>query len=463
VQIKLPVGRQSVDNSVISLWFESTYARRITPSVAIGWSFQPRLDRQFKVLYRLVWGRRGMSSRCFRLQFCSKRRREGRNDRGGLLDGLPLIGILVLAGCSLAPFITEQSIDYNSAVETVTNSVLVTNILRARDAAPLYFSDLSQIRGSVQLNLQAQTTFPFGGTDAFHSTQRASAQTGPIAVNSQPGFDFAPLNTKKFAQGILNGIDVRVFSYFIQRGIDSRIFLNLVVSRVERFRKLDDGYSFDGTCTPYEPHCSLPRLIESWTANRRPSPKIGTISTAARIGPPIPTELFVRQKNALGDLVQASAAKLEFQRVANGYQLSKPSVNYVLCVVIAPHREYEAVGIASPGATKEPIKPPVPKTDGTCSNGSSDPYRYVLYLRSVEAMFYYLGNLLVNPGPIQFHIYDHPVEDVRFRTYYRGQTYYVREAGDDQTLTILAILNDLLNLNRDAEEIPSTKTVATTP
>ena len=47
---------------------------------------------------------------------------------------------------------------------------------------------------------------------------------------------------------------------------------------------------------------------------------------------------------------------------------------------------------------------------------------------------------------------------------YRGQTYYVGEASKtDSTMPVLAFLNALMNLNRDANEIPSTKTVATSP
>ena len=106
--------------------------------------------------------------------------------------------MLLLAGCSLAPVIAESTLDYNTTVETVTNGVLVTNILRARDGAPLYFSDLSQIRGAVQLSLQAQTTVPYG--PMFPAGAGASAQAGPLTVSSQPGFDVAPLNTKKFAE-----------------------------------------------------------------------------------------------------------------------------------------------------------------------------------------------------------------------------------------------------------------------
>ncbi|HXL65509.1 MAG TPA: hypothetical protein VN938_10650 [Xanthobacteraceae bacterium] len=399
-------------------------------------------------------------------QFCDRNewRQNTHSGRGICRRGSPVIAMLLLAGCSLAPVIAENTLDYNTAVETVTNGVLVSNILRARDGAPLYFSDLSQIRGAVQLSLQAQTTLPYG--PAFPAAAGASAQGGPLAVSSQPGFDVAPLNTKKFAEGMLEGIDVKVFAYFIQRHIDPKVFLNLVVSRVELYRKSDKNLV--RTCTAeFQKNGTscVAEVIASWTADGAIAPRIGELPEKDDVGPPIPAELFSKQNNVVASLVQSDAANIDVKKSGDSYQLSKSSVKYVLCVAAGPHRGYIAVGLASPGATKDPIKPPVPKSNGNCGGPSPDPYRYVIYIRSVEAVFYYLGILLnTEQPPIPFHIYDHPVDEARFHTDYRGRSYFVREAATgDPTITILAILNDLLNLNRDAEEIPSTKTVATAP
>jgi hypothetical protein len=370
----------------------------------------------------------------------------------------------LLAGCSLGPVIAESTLDYNTTVETVTNGVLVTNILRARDGAPLYFSDLSQIRGAVQLSLQAQTTVPYG--PMFPASAGAAAQAGPLAVSSQPGFDVAPLNTKKFAEGMLEGIDVKVFAYFIQRHVDANVLLNLLVSRVERYRKSNNALA--ATCTAEiqaNGTSCVAELVASWTGTRGFAPKMGELPEKDDVGPPIPAELFVKQNNVVASLVQSDAANIDVKKSGEVYQLSKSSVKYVLCVAAAPHHGYIAVGLASPGATKDPVKAPVPKSNGNCGGPSPDPYRYVIYIRSVEAVFYYLGGLLnTAQPPIAFHIYDHPIDEARFHTDYRGRSYFVREAATGySTMTILAILNDLLNLNRDADEIPSTKTVATTP
>lgn len=398
------------------------------------------------------------------LKILSRRKwtREEHINRSDVLHALPVISAVLLAGCSLAPFISSNSIDYNNTVENVTNNVLVTNILRARDQAPLYFSDLALIRGAMEFNVQAQTTIPYG--ELYKATTRATGQAGPIAINSKPGFDLAPLNTKKFAQGMLRGIDIDIFAYFIQRRVNPKIFLNLVVSRVERYAKSPNGRYNWSTCI-YSNPC-FDELIKSWTNDRTLLPIIGQISSASGVGPVIPADKLLDQKNLLGNLIDADAAKLKLIKSQNNFQLLSTKENYVLCV--RNDGGYEAVGIASPGATKAPTKPPIPTSNGNCSSYSprlARLHHYVIYLRSVESIFYYLGEITKKPyPPLAFRIYDYPVEGARFSTDYRGVSYYVREySDDDQTIAILAILNDLLNLNRDAEEIPSTKTVATTP
>jgi hypothetical protein len=382
------------------------------------------------------------------------------------LTGLSVAGALLLAGCSLGPVITENSADYNETIEQVTNSALVSNVLRARDGAPLYFTDLSQIRGSLQLSVQpAQTIIPYA--HFLGSQTPSTVQAGPLSVSTQPGFDYAPLNTKNFAEGMLTGLDENVFAYFIQRFAHRRdlisLFLNLATSRIEIYRR--PGVSPIYTCVNIE--CA--KLITRWTASPR-SPTIGLLSKDTAVGPAIPAQILVNQRDTLGNLVKVGDDEdldLSPTKSKQAYQLSKTKQKFVLCVTTRSN-SVDAVGIAPFGVTKDPDDTPIPDNNGTCGHGPIDPERYVLYTRSVEAIFFYLGELLNEPEsqqpPIGFYIYNHPVENVRFHMNYRGQTYYVSGVSKtDQTMPVLAILNALMNLNRDADEIPSTKTVATSP
>ena len=62
-----------------------------------------------------------------------------------------LVAMPLLAACSLSETIGQHSVAYNSTVEAATDAVLVMNVLRARDRAPLHFSTIGAIHGAFNL------------------------------------------------------------------------------------------------------------------------------------------------------------------------------------------------------------------------------------------------------------------------------------------------------------------------
>jgi hypothetical protein len=74
-----------------------------------------------------------------------------------------------LSACSLSPAINHQALDYFRANDLAANQIILMNILRAKDGAPLHFSELSQIRGQLSVQAAASSTFPFG--PIAHATQ----------------------------------------------------------------------------------------------------------------------------------------------------------------------------------------------------------------------------------------------------------------------------------------------------
>jgi hypothetical protein len=95
-------------------------------------------------------------------------------------------------------------------------------------------------------------------------------------------------------------------------------------------------------------------------------------------------------------------------------------------------------------------------------------------IRSVEAIIQYLGALLRNPksaAVLQKHLGYSLIRlgqdsgNARFMVNYMGRSYYVREVGDgsDRTLQALALLTQLISLNKVAKEIPTTRDVEIIP
>jgi hypothetical protein len=132
-------------------------------------------------------------------------------------------------GCTVS-YVSGEAIASNKAVEAETNSILVTNILRARDGVPTYFSDISHLRGSLQA--QASIQAPLGVGDYKNWTGRSIVAPGAY-VQVNPSFDVAPLNTQGFTKGINEPLDVRVFQYYLDRAIPPYTLLELFVDKIE--------------------------------------------------------------------------------------------------------------------------------------------------------------------------------------------------------------------------------------
>ena len=153
--------------------------------------------------------------------------------RRRLAVALPLLGFLFCsAGCT-ERYVTGEAIASNKAVELETNSILVTNILRARDGVPTYHSDISHLRGSLQT--QASISAALGVGDYKNWTGRSLVAPG-ASVQTNPSFDVAPLNTQGFTKGINEPLDVRVFQYYLDRAIPPYTLLELFIDKIEDVR-----------------------------------------------------------------------------------------------------------------------------------------------------------------------------------------------------------------------------------
>jgi hypothetical protein len=412
-------------------------------------------------------------------------------------QGMKIISIsssLLVSACSLSWYINAGSGDYNNTVETVTNNVMVTNILRGRDSAPLSFSDLSQIRGSVTTSASTQFSWPFGpfGRDVSRTD---TAQLGPLSISNAPTFDIAPLNTKIFAEGINEPVSLSLMWYYLQR-FDASVILPLFISRVEIVDIFDevDGTTEIKSLTTLSPDQKT-RAMSIWIEggqNNLPA-KVNVLSQLSAVGPSLSSNILM-QRGIISDLAAASTAGLQLKAGPDGrLHLTKNSAHAVLCVSSDPAKglvHYQALAIARSSVVTNPAAIDWPNSDTDCvtiekpaqlsmrkpsSNGVRQ--QILVHLRSVEAMFYYLGKE-ISPNRdrlseyLHFYLYDHPIANERFRVAYRGDIYYVAEASqvanlkspeNDYTIAILGLLNDLLNLHRDATEIPTTKAVQTVP
>jgi len=138
---------------------------------------------------------------------------------------------MLLGGCGLSPaLIKMDSMAFGEVIEDTTNKLIVVNVLRARDKAPLHFADIPVIRESMQQSASLgilDVANPVAGT-----TQR-DTRSGVLNFQSSPSFELTHLQSKDFITGISSPIDPKIVKYWIDRGLDRRIVLLLFFSSAE--------------------------------------------------------------------------------------------------------------------------------------------------------------------------------------------------------------------------------------
>lgn len=441
--------------------------------------------------------------------------------------GVPGAGCLAIAllaallqACSLDPQISRSSVDYNAAIEHANNNFLVANILRSRDRAPLYFTDVSQIHGSFQVSASTGLSLPFGAVPAAN---KYDAGTIGGAVQSAPSFDVAPLDTQEFTQGILAPLDMKVIKYFWDRpDYPKWLLANLFISKIETYwpkgqRQLQGDAvppSHPGQAlSSLPPSLELPmhltlendpdrpqqldlfkRFIYAWV---RPE-AIGNANQASvqsynalePVGPFFPIAPD-HSLDALVKVLPQISPALVLRRCAtcdlpHQYRLYKPVPHIVICPPLDADLKRPAVRLGNGGVSSEACdKQEIVLDDAQKPGDPSAEPAVVIYQRSVEQIVAYLGAILraneaaaqrgeAPSNPVGFYLYASVPQNAAFPVRYRGQDYFIGpyngaaadEYGNyrgDYTLKILTLLNELMNLNKVAKDIPTTRTVQVNP
>jgi hypothetical protein len=482
---------------------------------------------------------------------------------------------VILAGCSFAGVISRESTEYNGTVEGATNTLTVTNVLRARDRLPLYFASLSALRGSLSQPEGFSLPVPFGPGKIVSGKKYVITLTG--SVTNSPSFDIATLDTKEFTEGILAPIPLTVGQYYWDRNDYPKWLLaNLFISKIEIERDCPPGHAALDPGVKVDPNdplrdardsCERPdfevlennpefveqqirfeRYLHLWLSASHPDPEyqafFRSYTKEEEQGPVYPAGKVRLQdivslggKPASSGSGQATTApsgsNLKLKKTDSGYQLVSTSQAIAIC---PPRRspgdetDRGAMGVAAKtsaaanelGAARTQIisnsaslgtKPFERQSACKCldsdeavarceklakrpdGNAKVKEPKIIIYQRSVLQMFGYLGAIVRRSqnweimagrfpnhrrgegNPVGFHVYlGVPPPDVAVAVDYGDQTYFVRKSNPgygnadacgnyrgDYTTKVMALLNELVNLSKNANELPATKTVVVQP
>ena len=411
---------------------------------------------------------------------------------------------LLAASCSLANRISDDSVDYNLALENAANRSILSNVLRAKDRKRLHFTALSQIRG--QLKFQAETstsaTIPFGGGSDDKYVLSPSAG---VTYSTSPSFDVAVLDSQKFMRGILSPVKMEVFDHYWEQGWPREILLHMFIHRIEFSKNIEIDskvYSSVNNFTGSKHRMETFQKFIRWLLVKGLRP--GRLKTVTKIGP-----AFAGSTINLEQLVKAAEQKLSVSQVGRtaNYQLERKSSSVVFCisseletaranrrksygeasdVINLENRTCKATsdsdsdqeGITSLGISfgqeySETVK--LPGGQSVLVKIPNDT-KFAFYIRSIEAMIYYLGEItrtleekdrevqiFVNRKPASLFtlMKKEPPEGFSLQVAYDGSIYGMarRKAEVDRSMHVLSLVGQLLALNKSADEIPSTQAV----
>lgn len=366
---------------------------------------------------------------------------------------------LLLSGCSLSGVIGAHSIDYNHSVEVATDTLLVVNILRARDRAPLHFSTIGAIHGAFTVS----AGLGYDLTAVNNGVQPAGL------VASNPSFDIGPLDRQEFARGLLRPIDPALFRLLSDRGLPDPLLLHLLVSR------FDEGPG--GRAIPNAPgdghEAEFAAAVEALTRHGRL--QFNGYTRLIPLGPRL-TAAQAAAPEILADLRQPG---ISLRPDGPGWRLYRPVGQLALCIAEGNGR-YQAMAMDNEAPQVSPMNQEGdPCTAEEVADHPIPPGRAAApgpgwYLRSVEEVLQYLGALqrreeagqptrirIGDAAPRLFRLSPAPPPRPRLAAAYRGARWWVAEqdAREDLTLSVLALTAQLLNLQKSAGEIPATGTL----
>jgi hypothetical protein len=192
-----------------------------------------------------------------------------------VLAPIAVLGLVALTGCAVEhAMIRSEALSYDDIIEDTTDKLLLLNILRAKDKAPLHFDEIPSLHESLQATASVQATWPFGATDTgpVNKPTTRNTVTPSIMVQATPTFEIDHLDTQDFVTGIASPIDEKFVKYWLDRGLDKRLVLLLFFSAADiTYTETQNGqqvrYTLRVRNAPREAISTLPDQLASTGAD----------------------------------------------------------------------------------------------------------------------------------------------------------------------------------------------------
>jgi hypothetical protein len=183
------------------------------------------------------------------------------------------VGIVVfLGGCAFPNRVHRMAVEYNTAVANMADELTLLNIARAKIGMPLHYTAASRVSGSITVGATAGFNGALKDHGRSHEVDRqtaAGAVTDTVkdiltsggdtftpsvggSISTGPSFDVAVFDTQKFYRGILTPVPPETVAALLDQGLDGDLALHLLVVRIAFALGADvEGYGSKGDLVSY--------------------------------------------------------------------------------------------------------------------------------------------------------------------------------------------------------------------
>jgi hypothetical protein len=355
--------------------------------------------------------------------------------------------------------IARSTTEFNLVAEKAGNEMLLLNIVRASKRRPMYFTSIGKLNGNKTFEYgTGGVSIPFGriggGLDGSYSIAPSAG------YKNSPAFDVTVLNTKEFTNGIMTPVSMEMIEYYWRQGWHKEMLLHLFIRRINPNNPNDMNdttgkpnvyINYPGDRNEFK---RFQKQIQDWEWD------IEEKVNATSIG-----EVDANEALQLQNLIEAQ--KAGFTLTTGKDKKIKLCLNKVEYVFTRTRTDKEG---------KEEKETFDKKSKGT------------IYLRSPEAILYYLGEILRaenktgNPNIAMINVSHDPSAVPSARLFYarvmdedeipyvsvdyEGTTYVIPKDPDsddrfraDRSMHVLSLVSQLIGLQKKVEESPTTGVV----
>jgi hypothetical protein len=284
-------------------------------------------------------------------------------------------------------------VDFNRTVEKAQNEMLLLNVIRAKDRLPMYLTGMSSLSGNIQTSLSAGLGGSYSRVlhpvenRASDSLSRTLSPSVGASVSANPTYNLAVLDTQEFMRGFLTPLGKNLLAYYWNQGWPRELLIYLLIERVE-IARADTGEVLE--VLKNYPSSGDPNLEEMARFGARvetfllEDPQIEQVSVPENVGPPLPAS-DVQDLSKLVDMAKEgfslvpvsgqTAYQLQRQRTDIHLKL-KPRAGARTEDPATQQKYYQSLAGA-----KERL--------GVIEDSET----VTFFLRSPEALLYYLGEL----------------------------------------------------------------------